>query len=347
MHTRYSDGHGSHRDIAAAALAAGVDAVIVTDHNVWVNGAEQYVRQGGRRVLVLIGEEVHDASRDPQKNHLLVLGADAEVAHLAHDPQLLIHGVGAAGGLSFLAHPFDTENKTFHETDITWEAWEVGGYTGVELWNGLSEFKSLLRTKLHAAWYGLQPRRVPHAPPPEMLAKWDELHRQGRVVAAVGGSDAHQLPGRMGPFRATIFPYAAHFRSINTHVLTGAPLNGEVEHDKRLILDALRDGHCFIGNDLPAPTDGFRFGGQGPRGDFVQGDTVPLGAGVTLQIRLPLRAACRLLKDGALFREWHEREAIVVNVNQPGVYRVECSIGYLGRRRGWIYSNPVYVREGG
>ena len=60
MHTRYSDGHGSHADIGAAALRAGLDAVIVTDHNVWVSGPEDYYQEGSRRTLVLIGEEVHD-----------------------------------------------------------------------------------------------------------------------------------------------------------------------------------------------------------------------------------------------------------------------------------------------
>ena len=38
MHTRYSDGAGTHADIATAAMKAGLDAVIVTDHNVLVNG---------------------------------------------------------------------------------------------------------------------------------------------------------------------------------------------------------------------------------------------------------------------------------------------------------------------
>ncbi len=344
MHTRYSDGHGSHRDIAQAALRAGVDAIIVTDHNVWVNGPEGYFREGGRRVLMLIGEEVHDQARDPQNNHLLVFGADTEVAQLAHDPQLLINGVSAAGGLSFLAHPFDTANKPFNETDITWEAWEVTGYTGVELWNGLSEFKSLLRSKLHGAWYALQPRRVPHGPPPEMLAKWDDLHRAGQRVVAVGGSDAHQLPGKMGPLRRVIFPYETHFRTINTHVLLDAPLAGEVELDKRVLLEALWGGHCFIGNDLPAPTRGFRFSGQGRDGDFIQGDTVPLGSGLTLQIRLPEKVECHLLRDGQPFKRWDNSEAIVVNVTGAGVYRVECYVNHLGRRRGWIFSNPVYVR---
>ena len=40
MHTRYSDGSGTHKDIAQAAIQNGLDAVIVTDHNVLVEGVE-------------------------------------------------------------------------------------------------------------------------------------------------------------------------------------------------------------------------------------------------------------------------------------------------------------------
>src|SRR5258708_36059074 len=87
MHTRYSDGTGSHHDIAEAALECGLDAVIVTDHNVLMSGFEGYVGQGRRKLLMLIGEEVHDQDREPQKNHLLVFGASGEMAGLADDPQ--------------------------------------------------------------------------------------------------------------------------------------------------------------------------------------------------------------------------------------------------------------------
>src|SRR5688572_16609016 len=48
MHTRYSDGSGTHKDIAQAAIQAGLDAVIVTDHNVLVQGLEGYYRSAGR-----------------------------------------------------------------------------------------------------------------------------------------------------------------------------------------------------------------------------------------------------------------------------------------------------------
>ena len=44
-----------------------------------------------RKVLMLIGEEIHDQDRDPQKNHLLVFGAEKELATFADDPQILIN----------------------------------------------------------------------------------------------------------------------------------------------------------------------------------------------------------------------------------------------------------------
>ncbi len=59
-HTVYSDGAGTHKDIARAALEAGLDFVVVTDHNVYVEGVDGYQYQGDQRVLILAGEEIHD-----------------------------------------------------------------------------------------------------------------------------------------------------------------------------------------------------------------------------------------------------------------------------------------------
>ncbi|MEJ2149133.1 MAG: PHP domain-containing protein, partial [Chloroflexota bacterium] len=58
IHTPYSDGEGSHTEIAQAAVQAGLDFVIVTDHNVLVQGVEGYYHFGtDQDVLLLTGEE--------------------------------------------------------------------------------------------------------------------------------------------------------------------------------------------------------------------------------------------------------------------------------------------------
>jgi hypothetical protein len=75
------------------------------------------------------------------------------------------------------------------------------------------------------------------------------------------------------------------------------------------------------------------------------GDEIRLGSGLTLQVRLPTKADCRLICNGDLVRTWKDREICTYIAVKPGVYRIECYVEYLGRQRGWIFSNPIYVRE--
>jgi hypothetical protein len=344
MHTFFSDGHATHEEIAQAALRAGLDAVIVTDHNVWVSGPEGMYKDGDRQVLLLVGEEIHDQARDPQKNHLLVFGAGRELSTQAYDPQRLLDAVQQASGLAFIAHPVDPPAPAFGETDISWVDWDVQGFTGIELWNSMSEFKSHLKTILHALYFAFNPLEVARGPFPAALRRWDDLHREGRRVAAIGGSDAHAFTAQLGPLRRVLFPFDFHFRCINTHLLVPRPLNGDLFEDRRMIMDAFRQGHAFIGYDLPAPTRGFRFTAQGKDGQVSMGDEMHCHEGVTLQIRLPRRTECRLLRDGKLVKTWNKRENCTYITSDPGVYRVEVYIPFRGRRRGWIFSNPIYIR---
>lgn len=345
MHTTYSDGTGSHQALAQAALEAGIDVIAVTDHNVLVKGMEGYYQDGNRRVLMLIGEEIHDRKRVPQKNHLLVLGVDHELADHAENPQALIDTVAKHGGLSFLAHPTDPAAPEFDQSDISWVDWNIDGFTGLELWNGFSEFKRYLTGKLKAIFYAYQPERIAQGPFPETITRWDELTRSGRRVVAVGGSDAHALHARLGPLRRTLFPYLYHFRAINTHLVLPDSLSGEYEQDRNMVLRALREGHAYIGYDLPASTTGFRFHAAGKYQRVIMGEEITPENGVTLQIKLPGRAECRLIKDGTEIKRWNNRMICSHTTTQPGVYRVEAHLPYKGKLRTWIISNPIYVRE--
>ncbi len=342
MHTTYSDGSGTHADLARAALKAGVDVLLVTDHNVWVQGVDAYHRDGKKRVLVLACEEIHDQDRDPQKNHLLVFGANQELAPLADDPQTLISAVRRLGGLCFIAHPVDPAMPAFGETDISWEDWGVTGYTGIELWNGFSELKTVARGKLDAIACAFFPEFIPHGPPPRALDIWDGLLAKGQRVVAVGGSDAHARHMSMGPLHKTIFPYKYHFSTINTHTLTPGPLGGNLAGDRQMVFDALAAGHCFIGFDLPASTHGFRFSVQGRESGGIMGDEIALDGTVTLQAKFPSGAEIKLIKDGKCIKALHG-DTITHVVDVPGAYRVEAYKHFLGKLRGWIFSNPIYI----
>jgi hypothetical protein len=344
MHTPYSDGYYTHEQIAQAAMQTGLDAVIVTDHNVYVNGPQGYYQDGERRVLLLIGEEIHDTTRQPQKNHLLVFGTEQELATQAYDPQHLIASVRQAGGLAFIAHPVDPAAPAVNQEDISWVDWGVRGYTGIELWNGFSEFKSRLKSKLHAIFYAYLPWFISVGPHPQALQRWDELLSKGQKVVAIGGSDAHALPIHLGPLNRTIFPFEFHFRGINSHLYLPDGLIGDAKEDGERIIDALRLGRVFIGYDLPASTRGFRFTAKGKDEMVYPGAALSVGNGVTFQIHLPQTAECCLIKDGNLIRIWRNNTIHTFVTSQPGIYRVEAYIHYLGSRRGWIFSNPIYLK---
>jgi hypothetical protein len=344
IHTLYSDGNASHQELVKIAAEANLDGIITTDHNILVQGLDGYYGEGNSRTLLLVGEEVHDRNLDPPGNHLLVFGAGQEMSPYAADPQHLIDQVNRRDGLSFLAHPDENALERFGERKYPWRRWDVQGFTGIELWNQMSEFKSVSTDLMSALINALFPKRMSLGPLERTLSLWDELitSRKRRIVA-VGGVDAHQIIKKIGPFRIQLYPYLHHFQSVTTHIFIPEPLSGQHFKDRALILEALRQGHCFVAYDLPARTDGFRFSAHSDEGQFIMGDHVKVKNGLTFQIRLPQKSPTRLFRNGMLIKEWNDREVCTYLTTDPGVYRVESYIPYKGKLRGWIFSNPIYA----
>ena len=344
MHTPYSDGTASHAELGKIGLHAGLDVLLITDHNVYVHALDGYHTASGRQLLLLVGEEIHDRTRLPQKNHMLVFGAGRELTQFSSNPQQLIDQTIAAGGICFLAHPTDPALPAFKEPDISWEDWSVSNFTGLELWNGFSELKYVAKNKLQGIFYAFFPAYLAHKPNPRTVTKWDELTQSGKRIVAIGGSDAHALNMSLGPIKKRVYPYEYHFKSINTHLLTPTGLSGNLAEDRRMVLTALSNGNCFIGYDLPAATRGFRFTGHAKDQTLIMGDEAVFSTGVTFQIRLPDECECQLLCDGEVIKTWDKKEVCTYLVSKPGVYRVECYVHFLGKRRAWIFSNPIYLR---
>jgi hypothetical protein len=345
MHTHYSDGVGSHRDLAMAAAWAGLDVIMVTDHNIWVGGKEGWYAhpETGKEVLLLMGEEVHDEKRSPQVNHYLCLGIGQEVCQYAPQPQELINAVKQHGGVGFIAHPIERAAPLFDEPEIPWVDWEVAGFIGIELWNYMSEFKSLLTSKPAAVLAAVFPSLLITGPFRETLALWDDLLRNGGKVVAIGGADAHANVYSLGPLRRPVFPYDYLFRAVNTHLLLDAPLSRDVAPAKAQVLDTLRAGHAFVAYDLAGDARGFRFTATSRQGTVSMGDEIRLNGPVALHVTSPRAADLRLLKDGREVARARGR-VLIYETNEPGVFRVEAYRRYRIKPRGWVFSNPIYLR---
>ena len=340
MHTTHSDGTATHAELARIAAAAGLHFLIVTDHNVYVPDVEGWYDN----VLLLVDQEIHDEERVPEGSHLLVFDVDQDLSAHAKDPQRLIDAVRAAGGFCFLAHPFERAAAYSGESDLNWLDWDVSGYTGLEIWNTMSEFKSLVHSLPRALLFAYFPDLGLRGPFPETLARWDELLAAGERVAAVGGPDAHGTVYRKGPLERAILPYDWLFRAVRLHILTEAPFQHDLDHDRQQVYDAIREGRSFIAYDWIADATGFRFAARTPDGrQATMGGELSFDGRAELEVIAPRRAELRLVRHGQVVARRHGRW-LRHTATEPGAYRVEAYRRHRLLRRGWVFTNPIYLR---
>ncbi|MCP4168832.1 MAG: CehA/McbA family metallohydrolase [Chloroflexi bacterium] len=338
MHTHHSDGSGEVEDLIAAAARTGLDFMILTDHNVLLSQQWQGWREG---VLTLIDSEIHDKDLKPECNHCLALGIRKDVTAFAPDPQSLIDAVREQGGFAILAHPIEKTSPLI-PTSFPWTAWDIEGYTGVEIWNFMSEFRHHATSLPKAIVLAFTPKYFTTGPHQEMLDKWDELLLQQPTVAT-GGSDAHANVFNIGPLRRRFLQYDYCFQAVNTHILTSEPFTQDFDHDRVLVYEALRLGRAWVAYDMLHPTDGFRFEARAGDATYTMGDHIPARQSITFEIDLPAKADLRLIRAGHGAVAHVQGDSLRFEVTDPGIYRVEAWKRYWLKPRGWIFSNAIYV----
>ena len=330
LHSTYSDGTGTVKQIARAGRRARADVVLLTDHDTLAakrNGEEGWYGD----VLLLVGEEVSP----PRRNHYLAFGTDEEIDHTDLDAAAICRAVRAAGGFGFAAHPFSEGSKRFKRAGpgMPFDALDCEALGGIELWSFVTDTGESIASVPQMLRFLIAPGRALDGPPERNIRAWDELCRIRRVVA-IGGIDAHQFGKRIGPFvPLRIMAYHRSFRHIRTHVLCEGP------PDREQVFGALREGRCYIAVDSIAPARGFRF----------EADDLPMGAEAPagrrrLTVATPTDARLRLLRDGGEIAGGAGR-TLEAEVDQPGVYRAEALRHKHGRERTWILSNPIYLRS--
>ncbi len=335
VHTTLSDGAATPDEVIAAARAAGLKFVVITDHNNLDAKKWEGYHDG---LLVIVGTEVSTTA-----GHVLGLGIPDPVFRFSGDARDALDDVQTLHGAAFAAHP------TSPRPDFKWTGWDLPGPWGLEVVNGDSQWRSAGWLRL-ARTLALYPLNHEYAllgsltPPTEALARWDEMLAH-RPAAALAGADAHgQIPVRKD--RAVRFPsYLSLFSVARNHVLLNRPLTGDAQVDIPAIVRALALGRSFVGLDALAPADGFSFttacGTDPARIPWSMGDTVPPEPGLRLRAggRLPERTRLTLRRDGRAIAE--AERAIDAAVPGPGVYRVEAWLP--GWDVPWVISNPISV----
>jgi len=334
VHTKFSDGSATIEKVINKARKTNLDYVIVTDHDTL--DAMKYGFEGWYEdVLLLVGEEI-----SPRTNHYLALGIQREIKgkYWRGSIQTLIDLVKEEGGIGIIAHPYGKD--PIKPRDHVWVNWKYDGFDGLEVWSYMMDWVSNVNL-FSLLYYWRNPEKAIKGPNPASLHKWDEIAMERHIVG-IGAIDAH---GKKVPiFRFIEFlPYEYLFRTIRTHILTPSPLknNFTFEKSKKLVYDAIKSGHCFIGYDLIADSSGFSFTGiVDKKNNIIMGDELEMEQTAFLQITTPLTAEIRLIRNGEVVKR-QDDNSLDYETNQTGVYRVEV---YLDSQP-WVFSNPIFLRK--
>ena len=332
VHTTASDGRGTLADVLRAARAAGLDFVVVTDHNVRDPDRPEYVDG----VLVIPATEA-----STRFGHVVALGVPRALTPEERDGDPL-GAIAALGGEAVLAHPLHPSRP--------FTGWGRGAWRGLEVvsndtsWSRVVVDRDVgraLRAALALPWDGGRAVLAIESDPGPELARFDEEERAAeesprrdrRVLLC--SADAHGWPS-----------YQAAFEAFSMRVPVAR--TGDAAADARGITAALVDGRASCVIDARGAAGHVRLAAAT---GAVAGPGAPGAPGLELSLDAPTieGAEVRLLRDGQLVAQARPEAAAGGRARvrlpcgssacAPGDYRVEV------RRDGrpWIFTNPLRI----
>jgi hypothetical protein len=308
-------------EVIGKAEQLGLDYLVITDHDNHVDGRlttwDDPDYQSDALTLL------HGAEWTTGRGHANVIGADP----YDHAPLWALRDGPGADSIA-AAHAQDLHFSVNHP--VAKDLWELGfelPFDSMEVWTAVFTVPNSNR---------------------RAIARWDELLRGGRRLAARGGSDSHHQHG---------------FESLLFNI--GNPTTWVYATDRSgpAILEALRSGRVSIGYaataeriDLTADADG-----DGSYEAMIGDNLVATGAALAVRVEIAgFRAGASyevtLLRDGSPLHRATLREPVVVFQDTPAAgvrtyYRVEVKgetpdapwLSRIAFGRFVGLTNPIYV----
>jgi hypothetical protein len=331
VHTTESDGTKTLEEVAAIGERADLDFILFTDH------MNLHNRERGKegfygRTLALVGYEHNDLD---DNNHYMLFGTPS-----VYDKNMTSAEYVSAGAkdnaIGIIAHPDEIRDRMGQYPPYPWTDWNLHGYTGIELWNQMSEWMERL-TPANKLLMAFSPRKSMVGPSDRVFAQWDEVNRSEKIVG-IASVDAHAFPIKVGPFKVEIFPYKVHFRSLRTYIILPEPLSSDFATARMQVYDAIRDCRAFGAHIRWGDPIGFRFSGRNGAEQVIAGGRLSNHQGATLEVQLPSRAVMRLVGNGKKLVET-AGDKLEYHPTEPGIYRVEA----WKQNRCWIFSNHIRI----
>lgn len=329
IHSVYSDGTGDIETISKAAKNAGLDWIIVTDHNSFE--IEEGIYNG---VYVIKGEEI--SPKD--ENHYLALGINKYIqpnVNAKHN----IEAVKLNGGFGFAAHADESDYRRNSHQPIKWTNKNITP-DGVEIWNWFSEWANNLndRNIFSLAYAYLFKHNLVKEANATTIKWWDKLNNTSdKIIPAIGGIDAHALKIKGYVIPVTIFPYQDMFKTIVNVISSNKPFAKDFETRKTQILEAIKTGRNLIINrvvskEIPI----FKISNKNQT--VTNGESISLDNETLLNVKTKKKGSIKIFHNGKEIKSVISN-SIKMLLNEVGKYRVEIKFG----KRGFAYSNPILV----
>lgn len=334
IHTKFSDGTGDIEMISKAAKEAGLDWIIVSDHN------DFSLKEGiYNDIYVIKAEEI-----SPDLGyHLLAFDIKEEIKK-SEDPIKNIENVHKQGGFCFAAHPDESDFRKNSNPPIKWLDKTIIP-DGVELWNWFSDWANRYNNQdiFHIAYAFLFRKKLIRGTEPQTRYWWDKINcKKDEIFPAIAGTDAHALKINNFLIPVTIFPYKYCFKTAANLIYTDTPFSKNFEKAKKQILKAIKQGNTILINRKKCKRlNHKKLSLQATNANNETafcGEKIKLDFDTKIELKLHRKAEISLFLDGNEIR-YDNTDKFTHNVTEKGKYRIEV---YQGNTP-VLYSNPILI----
>ena len=233
-------------------------------------------------------------------------------------------------------------------------------FSGIELYNFDSGLKSQRNVagvnKIIAAYFvsTFQGEALDYLLqyPTEEMNAFDRLN-MARKVVGIGslGAGPSMKPGER---EHSHFPrYEEMLELVHTIIVTRTSFNGLYQHDRDILVNAIRNGNMYIGFSGLEHARGFLFTARSDTSEVIMGDSIRLGKTTNLYISMPDSGdvTTQVVRNGEIIGTYTNASSITLPVTKSGEYRVQAFESrtmlpfFTKRWFPWILSNPIYVYE--
>lgn len=314
IHTKLSDGTGDINSISKAAKKAGLNWIIITDHNNFD------IKEGFYNgVCVIKGEEISPCS----SNHYIALDIK-NLINPSDDTQKFVDEVRAQGGFGFAAHPDEADNRKNKAHPIKWTDKTIVP-DGIEIWNWFSDWADDYdETNIFKIAYSyFFKHKLIQGPHKETLKWWDELNKKSEnIIPAIAGVDAHALKISKYIIPIKIFPYKDCFKTLANVITLENEIPKDFESQKNLILSSIKNGNNIMINrhikkEIPLI--------------YVENKTII--------VKLSTKAEIKIIQNGTqIFTE--NTKNLKFPIDENAKYRIEIDL----KNQPWIFSNQISIK---